>query len=107
MSNDKLEHFNPLAGEAASALPPFEMDPAEYMDDLAEFDMTEAQKLELLQTLWSIMGACVELGFTTNICEQIFESAGLTDSDSADGVNSGDNTKGGEASARRAEREQR
>lgn len=104
MSNDKLDRFNPLAEDAAPALPAFEMDPAEYMDDLEGFDMTEAQKIELLQTLWSIMGAFVELGFTTNICEQLFEDSGLLPTAAPEDVESKASTKT-EKPARGAQKE--
>jgi hypothetical protein len=75
MSNDKLDWFNPPAESAAPALSPFEMDADKYMPEMDGFDMAEAQKLEFLQTLWSIMRSFVELGFTPpDICEQIFEN---------------------------------
>lgn len=51
-----------------------ELDVAKYLPEMEGFDMTEAQKIEMLQVLWEIMRAFVELGFTTDICGQIFEN---------------------------------
>jgi hypothetical protein len=52
--------------------PALEPDPARYRAALAEFDLTEAQETELLQTLWSIMHTFVEMGFTVDVCGQLF-----------------------------------
>ena len=51
-----------------------ELDPACYMADLAELDLSEAEKLELLETLWSVMYSFVRLGFDVKNCGQIFEN---------------------------------
>ncbi len=62
---------------AAAPVPAtLELDAANYRADVEEFEMTEAQKVELLETLWAIMRSFVELGFSVKICEQIFENAG-------------------------------
>lgn len=45
-----------------------QFDPAKYRAEVDGFDLTEAQKQELLLTLWSIMRSFVELGFTTDVC---------------------------------------
>jgi hypothetical protein len=103
MSKDTM---NGLEGqtELGTTLPAFDLDPAEYMDELASFDMTEAQKLELLQTLWSIMGSFVELGFTVDICEQLFQDSGLLPTAAPQGVKS-DNTTTTEKRTSGAEKE--
>lgn len=44
-----------------------ELDASEYMDCLGDLDVTDAQKLELLEILWSIMTQFVKLGFTTDL----------------------------------------
>lgn len=63
-----------------STPPALELDTSKYLPDVEDFDMTEAQKIELLETLWEIMRAFVELGFDVNICEQLFrDSDGLPD----------------------------
>lgn len=50
------------------------LDPEKYADDLAAFDLDEAQAREFLQTLWDILVMCadVELGFdpVSLICGQ-------------------------------------
>src|SRR5687767_5942735 len=65
-----------------------ELDAAKYRADVEEFEMTDAQKAELLETLWSIMRSFVELGFNVNICEQILENAGAVSDGAPDGVKS-------------------
>lgn len=51
-----------LEPEAPSCgVPPFDV--AKYMAHVEDFDMTEEQKVEFLQTLWWIMAAFVNLGF--------------------------------------------
>ncbi len=66
MNNDYtggLPNHNDNAGDAATLSPAtLEMDADRYLPQLAEYDLTEAQKLELLQTLWSIMKGFVEMG---------------------------------------------
>lgn len=48
------------------------LDYAKYAPMIESFEISEAQKRELLETLWSIMCAMVEIGFTVDICAQIF-----------------------------------
>lgn len=50
--------------------PALELDPHMYLGDFEEFDMSEEKKIELLQTLWSIMRSFVELGFEYDVTEQ-------------------------------------
>lgn len=65
-------------GETALPVPPaLELDPAKYLPMMEEFDMTEAQKIEMLQTLWQIIHAFVDLGFRTDICGQFIENLEL------------------------------
>lgn len=63
-------------GEFSTHGPAPEMDPADYLADMDDLTMTEAQKVELLETLWSIMRSFVEMGVdvaNTDPCGQIFE----------------------------------
>lgn len=46
----------------------FQFDPARYRAELDAFDLTDAQKNEMLATLWSIMCGFVELGFSVDVC---------------------------------------
>ena len=78
MQKSDLMDFNKSASidGADSSLPTLspELDPARYMTELEEFDLSEAEKLELLQALWSIMYSFVRLGFDVKNCGQIFEN---------------------------------
>ena len=38
-------------------------DPKDYEQFVADYDLTEAQRVDLMQAIWSIMVACVDLGF--------------------------------------------
>lgn len=43
------------------------LDHAEYYDDLANLDIPEDQKRELLETIWSIMRLFVEFGYSYDV----------------------------------------
>lgn len=57
----------------AGILPAPRLDPSDYLEDMSEFDFSEAQKQELLETLWSIMGSFARMGFNVDLCGLIFE----------------------------------
>ena len=57
-SNDSLRKSDDLQPANVLAL-----DTDKYLPELQDFDLTDEQKIELLQTLWSIMKAFVEVGF--------------------------------------------
>ena len=42
---------------------PLHLDVRKYQGYLAEFDLSETQQIEMLETLWSMMSSFVELGF--------------------------------------------
>lgn len=48
------------------------LDHTKYAPMIEGFDISDAQGRELLEALWSIMCAMVEIGFTVDICAQIF-----------------------------------
>lgn len=75
----------PEAG-AAVMLPAPVLDPADYLPDLADLDLTEAQKIELLGILWSIMSSMVDLGFDRKTCERILAADGLLPDADGDGA---------------------
>lgn len=54
--------------------------PDEYRDDLAGLDLTKEQQDELLQTLWHIMSAFVDMGWGVDTVQMflpgLFENAG-------------------------------
>lgn len=66
-----MENDAPVA--AAGILSAPRLDPADYLKDLAGLDYSEAQKRELLETLWSIMGSFARMGFSIDLCGLIFE----------------------------------
>ena len=63
-----------------SALQPLRLDPEEYRDDLAEFDLTEEQQNQLLQTLWDMMSMMVDIGWGVDAVQMLlphlFENSG-------------------------------
>lgn len=59
---------SPLA-QAATGARAFE-DLREYLPYLDNTHLSEAQKIELLQALWSIMSACVDLTFGADPVQQ-------------------------------------
>lgn len=60
--------------QAGAVQPPDDLfDPADYREYLADMQMSEEQERELLGLLWSIMASMVELGFTCDLCGQIFD----------------------------------
>lgn len=66
----------------------FDVNPSAYADEIAEMNISEDQARELLATLWEIMRDFVELGFTADICGQIFGADSALLLDTADGVDS-------------------
>lgn len=48
----------------------FTFDPAAFAHFVADFDLTDAQRAELLQTLWVIMVGFVDLGFHIHPTQQ-------------------------------------
>lgn len=62
-----------LIDKSNAALAP-ELDPSRYMAELEDLDLSEAEKIELLEVLWSVMYSFVRLGFDVKNCGQIFEN---------------------------------
>lgn len=60
---------SPLAQTATGARAS-EEDLREYLPYLGDTNLSENQKIELLQALWSIMSACVDLAFGTDPVQQ-------------------------------------
>ena len=84
-------HSNPDFNMPTPATTALELDLAEYAPYVADFDMTEEQKRELLETLWSIMASFVSLGFDVgkaDICGQIFPAFNAASGGGPDGVES-------------------
>lgn len=66
------------AGHAApGGAPAPDMNPDDYLADMEGFDLSEAQKVELLSALWDIMRRFVEMGVDVGAvdpCGQIFDA---------------------------------
>lgn len=58
---------------AAGILSAPRFDPADYLEELKDFDFSEAQKQEFLVTMWSIAGSFARMGFSIDVCGLIFE----------------------------------
>ena len=82
------EHFNQSAPVSAAGhnkpepadhrpSPNVAFDPDDYRADLAELKLTRAQEEELLQTLWTIMSAFVDLGWGVDSVQTVLP--GLAD----------------------------
>ena len=80
-----------------------DFDASRYLGDVADFDLTEAEKIELLRTLWSIMRACVELGFRMDVCGQVFGQAGIADAVRVESASSTTGEKSRERGGKRIE----
>jgi len=55
-----------------------ELDVAKYGAEIDDLDMTEAQKRELLETLWSVMRSFVELGFSVDVCGALLDAGEIS-----------------------------
>lgn len=65
-------------------------DKEKYLSELEDTDLTEEQKIDMLQALWSIMEAFVDLGFGINSIHQFFSELAAESSESGmDRVESG------------------
>lgn len=77
-----LKEFEAARREAAA--PTLAFDKEKYLPELEDTDLTQEQKIELLQALWSIMEAFVDLGFGANSIHHFFPE--LTTEPSESGV---------------------
>lgn len=100
----KISERGDVLGNAnVTPKPTLTVDVEKYQAYLDGSDMTEAQKEEFLQALWSIIVSFVELGFGVHplqeVCGKTPEIEGQGAKDAFDAVSSGepetdDNTKG-------------
>ncbi|MEJ0017574.1 MAG: hypothetical protein WDN25_13610 [Acetobacteraceae bacterium] len=79
-----------MDGDASAHARMAELDVEKYRPYVEAFDLSEAQKVELLTTLWSIMRSFVEMGFSVNLCDPIIENFKSAATAPADGVQSED-----------------
>ena len=92
MEKNTLSGLGPADGDNGTDFPTApEMAPADYLADMEGFDLTEAQKVELLHTLWEICHRFVDMGVdvgATDPCGQIFGVANEFPVDVQDSVQS-------------------
>ncbi len=67
------------------AFPALVLDPDEYREDLAAFNLTREQENELLAVLWNIMCTMVDIGFGEDSVQMILPA--ILKNASADSVN--------------------
>lgn len=75
----------PSLAQATISNPASHEDLREYLAYLDGTNLSEAQKIELLQTLWSIMSAFIDLAFGTDPVQQALPSV-ATDQDTDDSI---------------------
>ncbi|MBJ7579306.1 hypothetical protein JHC09_15625 [Devosia sp. MC532] len=63
----------------ATAYRPLAFDPTPYLHHLADADLTDAQKVELLETLWQIMVHFVDLGMGISPIQQAMDKSAKTE----------------------------
>jgi len=61
MSTNEPTTVDPKPPQAATSVLAFDAD--KYLEHVEDFQMSEAQKVEFLRTLWDTMGTFVRLGF--------------------------------------------
>ena len=65
--------YDETGDDNASAMPPpLKLDADEYLDKLADYDLSDEQKRELLQSLWHIMSVVVDIGFGLDPVQMVF-----------------------------------
>lgn len=68
----------PALAQAATSNRASQEDLREYLAFLDDTNLSEAQKIELLQTLWSMMSAFVDLAFGMDPVQQALTSIAAT-----------------------------
>lgn len=88
--DNRIDENPPPTDAGFCAAPVLDVD--DYLDDLDDQDLSEEQKIELLETLWNIMAAFVDIGWGVDNVQLVFpelfnqvaqDSQKLLDSDSS------------------------
>ena len=74
MRSPPLPRPEPPLSQATTSNRASQEDLREYLAHLDDTNLSEAQKIELLQTLWPIMSAFVDLAFGTDPVQQALPS---------------------------------
>ena len=95
LSDMTSDVFIPANDNEPLQRPPI-FDPTLFEDDLTDCGMSEEHRLEMLRILWDMMVACTDMGWgeepTQTICAKLIETAFEDTPDSADTVESRDET---------------
>lgn len=83
MKNDKHDLKNTwLSAQGEPVREILTCDPEKYREHVQDFDLSEEEQAELLQILWSIMAAFVEMGFGVDSAQLLrIEDSRSTDAD--------------------------
>lgn len=73
MTTDDIRFQEIADKEVISAVPALDISVDKYQSYLEDFNLTDSQEREFLETLWSIMASFVEMGFSVDICAQLFK----------------------------------
>jgi hypothetical protein len=85
MDDTQIDQFKEPSSLTTAALEmaKFEPDHGKYLSMIEDIQATQAQKVQLVETIISIMKTFVELGYRGDICAQIFDGidalAGIAD----------------------------
>ena len=69
-------------GQAVAVVPTLELDPAKYWQYVDDFDLSDAEKLEVLKTVWSALLLLMRSGLGEVSAEQIVLSLASDKADS-------------------------
>ena len=92
---DVNEHW--VSAQQQPMVEPPKCDVDKYRDHIKDFDLSEAERVELLKTIWLIMAAFVDLGFGVDSIQILSSSDEKQPEPLAHGVNRDDeqvNSKG-------------
>ena len=71
---------------AASYVAAPAFDPSEYLEDIAEFDLTEELGRELIEAVWSLVSMSARLSFNLDVCGLLFGDLEEALADTVDGA---------------------
>lgn len=63
--NDLKKHYSD------KALPACAFDPSDYVDELGDLNLSKEQKVDLLHSLWHVVGTFVDIGFGMDSAQYI------------------------------------
>ncbi len=82
----EISGLTPEVAPHASYVAAPAFDPSEYLEDIAEFDLTEEQGRALIEAVWSLIGMGARLSFNLDVCGLLFGELEEALAESADGA---------------------